>query len=147
VVDEAHAREHSLEVQLPFLQVIFNEFSLLPLAVGVATADEVAEVLTTLWGGPETIIVISSDLSHYNDYQTAREVDRATSEDIEHLQPLEEGQACGRRAINGLLQLARQRGLSAHTVDLRNSGDTAGPRDRVVGYGAYLFNEAAGPQN
>jgi len=147
VVDEAHVREHSLEVQLPFLQVIFNEFSVLPLAVGTATAGDVAEVLEVLWGGAETVIVISSDLSHYNDYQTAREADRATSEAIEHLRPLDEGQACGRRAINGLLQLARERGLSARTVDLRNSGDTAGPRDRVVGYGAYVFSEPANGEN
>ena len=139
VIDGAHESEHSLEVQLPFLQTIFTEFSLVPLAIGSASATDVAEVITLLWGGRETVIVISSDLSHYNDYQTAMELDKATARDIEGLEAVGEGQACGRRAINGLLQLARERGLSAHTVDLRNSGDTAGPRDRVVGYGAFTF--------
>jgi AmmeMemoRadiSam system protein B len=144
VVDEAHEREHSLEVQLPFLQTIFAEFSLVPLAVGSSSANDVAEVLSALWGGPETVIVISSDLSHYHDYQTATELDKATARAIEGLQTVSEGQACGRRAINGLLQLARERGLSAHAVDLRNSGDTAGPRDRVVGYGAFTFVQERG---
>ena len=139
VADQAHEREHCLEVQLPFLQVIFDDFSVVPLAVGAATAAEVAEVIELLWGGPETVIVISSDLSHYNDYETAVELDKATARAIEGLHVVSEGQACGRRAINGLLLLARKRGLSASTVDLRNSGDTAGPRDRVVGYGAFVF--------
>ena len=139
VSDQAHEREHCLEVQLPFLQVIFDDFSVVPLAVGAATAAEVAEVIELLWGGRETVIVISSDLSHYNDYKTAVELDKATANAIEELHAVSEGQACGRRAINGLLHLARRRGLSASTVDLRNSGDTAGPRDRVVGYGAFVF--------
>lgn len=146
VADEAHVREHSLEVQLPFLQVIFADFKVVPLTVGAAEAGEVAEVIEQLWGGKETVIVISSDLSHYNDYQTAVEADRATSTSIEALRPVREGQACGQRAINGLLHLARQRGMIARTVDLRNSGDTAGPRDRVVGYGAYTFSESSGSQ-
>lgn len=137
--DDAHAREHCLEVQLPFLQTIFADFSLLPLVVGQATPQEVAEILEIVWGGPETVIVISSDLSHYHDYESARELDEATSKAIEELRPLAEGQACGRMAINGLLHLASKRGLVAKTVDLRNSGDTSGPRDRVVGYGAYTF--------
>ncbi len=141
VNDGAHQREHGLEVQLPFLQLIFSDFTLVPLVVGDATASEVADLLEQLWGGPETVIVISSDLSHYEDYETAVRLDKATSEAIEAHQPLQEGQACGRKAINGLLRLARQRGLTVHTADLRNSGDTAGPRDRVVGYGAYLFTE------
>jgi len=94
-----------------------------------------------LWGGPETVVVISSDLSHYHDYATAARIDRETSDRIEDFQPVIEGQACGRRAINGLLHLARQRQMRVETVDLRNSGDTAGPRDRVVGYGAYVFWE------
>ena len=141
VNDGAHQREHGLEVQLPFLQLIFSDFTLTPLVVGDASAAEVAEILEQLWGGPETVIVISSDLSHYQDYETAVRLDRATSLAIEAHQPLQEGQACGRKAINGLLHLARQRRLTAQTVDLRNSGDTAGPRDRVVGYGAYLFTE------
>lgn len=141
VADQAHEREHCLEVQLPFLQVIFDDFSVVPLAVGAATAAEVAEVMELLWGGRETVIVVSSDLSHYNDYEAAVESDKATAKAIERLQAVGEGQACGRRAINGLLHLARDRRLSASTVDLRNSGDTAGPRDRVVGYGAFVFRQ------
>ncbi len=141
VQDEAHVREHCLEVHLPFLQTIFDDFVLVPLVVGDASASEVAEVLKILWAGPETIIVISSDLSHYHDYETAVRLDKITSRSIEELRPLEEGQACGRKAINGLLYFARQLGLQPETVDLRNSGDTAGPKDRVVGYGAYVFRE------
>ncbi len=141
VREDAHVREHSLEVQLPFLQTIYANFQLVPLVVGDATPAEVAEILTRLWGGPETVVVISSDLSHYHDYKTATELDRATSQAIEELRPLREGQACGLKAINGLLRFAQEHNLKAHTVDLRNSGDTAGPRDRVVGYGAYVFTE------
>lgn len=139
--DDAHAFEHSLEVQLPFLQRVYREFSIVPLAVGRATMAEVTEVLEKLWGGPETLIVISSDLSHYHDYETARAMDRATSKAIEELQPSAIGaeQACGRVSIQGLLEVARKRGLRAMTVDVRNSGDTAGPRNQVVGYGAYII--------
>lgn len=139
--DDAHVREHCLEVQLPFMQTIFGQFQIVPLVLGDVSPEEVAEIMERLWGGPETVIVISSDLSHYHDYQTAVQLDKATSQAIEDLRPLTEGQACGRMAINGLLHLARERGLSARTVDLRNSGDTAGPRDRVVGYGAFTFCE------
>ncbi|MDP2706093.1 MAG: AmmeMemoRadiSam system protein B, partial [Burkholderiales bacterium] len=139
VMDAAHAQEHSLEVHLPFLQEVLGEFNLVPLVVGDAEPGEVAEVLDLLWGGPETLVVISSDLSHYHDYQTAQKLDRATSQAIEQLQPekIQYDHACGRNPVNGLLQVARRRGLKAKTVDLRNSGDTAGPRDQVVGYGAY----------
>jgi hypothetical protein len=140
--DDAHAREHALEVHLPFLQTIFNEFKLVPLVVGNAAPGEVAGVLRELWGGPETVIVISSDLSHYNDYATAVKLDKETSKSMEKLQPLREGQACGLKAINGLLHFAREESLKLNTVDLRNSGDTAGPRDRVVGYGAYVVWES-----
>lgn len=141
IYDHAHAREHCLEVHLPFLQTIFGDFKVVPLVVGEASPSEVGQVLDRLWGASETVIVISSDLSHYYDYKTAVRLDKATSEAIETLQPLQEGQACGRKAINGLLHVARERGLFAHTVDLRNSGDTAGPRDQVVGYGAFVFWE------
>lgn len=141
VYDGAHQREHCLEVQLPFMQEVFKDFAVVPLVVGNATPEEVAEILDLLWDGPETVIVVSSDLSHYKDYETATRLDKATSAAIEALEPLTEGQACGGRAINGLLLLARRRGLTVKTVDLRNSGDTAGPRNRVVGYGAYLFFE------
>jgi AmmeMemoRadiSam system protein B len=141
VMDEAHAGEHSLEVHLPFLQTVLSQFALVPLAVGEATPTQVGEVLECLWGGAETLIVISSDLSHYHDYETAQSMDRATSRAIEQLRPedIKYEQACGRVPINGLLYVARKRGLSAETIDLRNSGDTAGPRDQVVGYGAYVF--------
>jgi len=141
VFDDAHALEHSLEVHLPFLQAVLDEFRLVPLVVGDASADEVAEVLEALWGGDETLIVISSDLSHYHDYQTAQEMDRATSDAIERLafEELHRDQACGRTPASGLLLAARRKGLHCKTIDLRNSGDTAGPRDQVVGYGAYVI--------
>lgn len=141
VMDAAHMQEHSLEVHLPFLQEALGEFSLVPLVVGDAGPDEVAEVLEALWGGPETLIVISSDLSHYHDYKTAQRLDRATSQAIEQLRldDIQYDHACGRNPVSGLLQVARSRGLKAKTVDLRNSGDTAGSHDRVVGYGAYVF--------
>ncbi|MCU0937350.1 MAG: AmmeMemoRadiSam system protein B [Gammaproteobacteria bacterium] len=140
-LDAAHLREHSLEVQLPFLQVVLRDFALVPLVVGDASPDQVAQVLDRLWGGPETLIVVSSDLSHYHDYATAQRLDRETSRLIEGLSraELHGEQACGCRPINGLLRAARSHGLGAALLDLRNSGDTAGPRDRVVGYGAYAF--------
>jgi AmmeMemoRadiSam system protein B len=141
--DEAHAPEHCLEVQIPFLQTILGEFSLAPFLVGDAKPAEVAKLLELLWGGVETLVVISSDLSHYHDYDTASALDRATSEAIESQRPLRDGQACGRQAVNGLLQVARNRGLRIETAELRNSGDTGGPRDRVVGYGAFLFCEGS----
>jgi hypothetical protein len=143
VLDQAHAQEHSLEVHLPFLQEVLGEFTLVPLLVGDATPEAVAEVLERLWGGPETLIVVSSDLSHYHDYETARRLDAATSRAIEKLMPeaIHYEHACGRNPVNGLLMVARQRGMHPRTVDLRNSGDTAGPRDRVVGYGAYIFEQ------
>lgn len=142
LLDQAHTREHSLEVHLPFLQLTLGEFKLVPLVVGEAGPLEVAEVLGKLWGGEETLIVISSDLSHYHDYQTARKLDQQTSQAIEALRPedIHYEQACGRNPLNGLLYLARQLGLKAETIDLRNSGDTAGGKDQVVGYGAYVFH-------
>ncbi len=141
LLDAAHAQEHSLEVQLPFLQVVLGDFNLVPLVVGEAPAEDVSEVLEKLWGGPETLIVVSSDLSHYNDYRTAQKMDAAASKAIEQLKPedLDYEQACGRFPIMGLLVSAKKHGLKAGTIDLRNSGDTAGPRDQVVGYGAYVF--------
>lgn len=139
---EAHAPEHSLEVELPFLQVLFPDVRVLPIVVGDADGDEVAEVLDRVWGGPETAIVISSDLSHYLPYDVARRVDRETAEEILALEgPLHSRQACGAYPINGLLVTARRRGLAPRLLDLRNSGDTAGDRSRVVGYGAFAFSE------
>ncbi len=142
VLDEAHAREHSLEVHLPFLQTVLDSFRIVPLVVGDATPEQVAEVIDRLWDGDETLIVVSSDLSHYHSYETAERMDRATSAAIEALRPEDIGheQACGRLPVAGLLLVARARGLHAETVDLRNSGDTAGPRDQVVGYGAYVIH-------
>jgi len=143
VNDAAHALEHSLEVHLPFLQSVLGGFTLVPLITGDASADEVAEVLERLWGGPETLVVISSDLSHYEDYSTACKVDAAATAAILALDErgLDEESACGRVPICGLLRFAKRNGLRAERVDLRNSGDTAGPRDQVVGYGAYAFYE------
>ena len=138
----AHAQEHSLEVQLPFLQRMLREFAVVPLAVGDASADDVADVLDRLWGGPETLILISSDLSHYHRYEAAARIDRATADAIVALDPaLDHEQACGATPIAGLLTVARRRGLTAQLLDLRNSGDTAGDRSRVVGYAAFAFFE------
>jgi AmmeMemoRadiSam system protein B len=142
VVDDAvHAQEHSLEVHLPFLCARLERFAIVPLAVGGATAQDVAEVLERLWGGPETLIVVSSDLSHHHDDETARRMDAQTTAAIEALEPdaiTPEG-ACGAGSIRGLLIQAQRHGLSAETADLRNSGDTSGARDQVVGYGSYVF--------
>jgi AmmeMemoRadiSam system protein B len=139
--DAAHAQEHSLEVHLPFLQTVLGDFALAPFVVGDATPSDVAEVLELLWGGPETLLVVSSDLSHYHDYATARRMDAETTRAIEALEPEAIGyeQACGRIPVQGLLLAARRHGLRARAVDVRSSGDTAGPRDRVVGYGSYVL--------
>ena len=138
----AHVDEHSLEVELPFLQRTLGEFKLLPLLVGHASAALVADVLDLLWGGPETLIVVSSDLSHYHAYADARLRDRATAEQILAGEPtLDHEQACGATPVNGLLRVARVRGLGPTLLDLRNSGDTAGDRRRVVGYAAFQFAE------
>jgi AmmeMemoRadiSam system protein B len=133
--------EHCLEVQIPFLQTVLRDFELVPLLVGDARDEEVAEVLERLWGGDETLIVVSSDLSHYLDYASARAIDGETSRAIERLdaEAIGHHQACGRNPLSGLLVEARRHGLSATTLDLRSSGDTAGPRSQVVGYGAYAF--------
>ena len=147
--DRPHAREHSLEVELPFLQRLFDRagarFELLPLAVGDADPDQVARLLEACWGGPETVVVISSDLSHYLDAAAARRIDTATARAIEQrrFQDVDFDQACGARPVAGLLKVAARRGLRVSLADLRNSGDTAGPADRVVGYGAFHLIEAA----
>ena len=142
ILERAHTTEHSLEVHIPFLQLVLESFQLVPIVVGDATPSEVGAVLETLWGGEETLIVISSDLSHYQDYHSAQALDRQTSNAIERLRFEDIGceQACGRNPVNGLLWVARRKGLHGVTIDLRNSGDTAGARDQVVGYGAYVFN-------
>lgn len=139
----AHAQEHSLEVQLPFLQAMLDNFTLLPLVVGMATAEEVAEVLELLWGGPETLILISSDLSHYLPYEVAKGIDHATVQHVLKLQqPIVHEQACGATPINGLVLAANRHHLVPHLLDLRNSGDTAGSHDGVVGYAAIAFTAA-----
>ena len=140
VSEAAHAQEHSLEVQLPFLQSVLDDFSLLPLAVGRASPEQVAEVLERLWGGEETLIVVSSDLSHYLPYADAQTADGETVQRILNLDPtIRHDAACGATPINGLLLAARRHGLQAQLVDLRNSGDTAGDRSRVVGYASFAF--------
>ena len=139
---QAHAQEHSLEVQLPFLQSVLPDFTLLPLAVGMATPEEVAAVLEVLWGGEETLIVISSDLSHFLPYATAQRVDHDTVQAILRLrQPIDHDHACGGTPVNGLIVAAQQHHLTPHLLDLRNSGDTAGSYDQVVGYAALAFTE------
>jgi AmmeMemoRadiSam system protein B len=139
--DAVHAWEHSLEVQLPFLQTVLARFDLVPLAVGDASAHDVEQVLDRLWGGEETLIVVSSDLSHYHSYAEAQRIDHETARQILELAPIiEHRQACGATPINGLLLSARHRGLKPVLVDLRNSGDTAGDKMRVVGYGAFVFS-------
>ncbi len=142
LLDEAHEGEHSLEVHLPFLQVVLGDFTLVPLVVGEASPEEVADVLKVLWGGSETLIVVSSDLSHYLPYSQAKELDALTARAIQELRPEEirHDHACGRMPMGGLLIRAREEGLSVDCVDLRNSGDTAGPRNQVVGYGSFLFS-------
>jgi AmmeMemoRadiSam system protein B len=144
VSDRAHADEHSLEVHLPFLQVTLGDFDLVPIVVGDATPAQMAQVLEAVWGGDETLVVVSSDLSHYHGYDDARSLDRATAEAIVRMDAtLIPEEACGAAPINGLLQAARRRSLVAEQVDVRNSGDTAGSRDRVVGYGAFAFRPEA----
>ncbi|MGR9100322.1 MAG: AmmeMemoRadiSam system protein B, partial [Gammaproteobacteria bacterium] len=143
-LDQAHAFEHSLEVHLPFLQQTIDDFRLVPVVAGDASPQQVCQVLEALWGGPETLVVISSDLSHYNDYATARKLDRKTSDLIENLEyeKLDFESACGRVPVSGLLALAKKKNLLVKNIDLRNSGDTAGDKQRVVGYGAYVIEQA-----
>lgn len=142
--DRAHAQEHSLEVQLPFLQKTLNAFQLLPIVVGNASPETVRQLLQTVWGGDETLIVISSDLSHYHDYATARQLDGHTCQAIERLDEgaIGHDDACGCIGVRALLLMAKTLGLRARTVSLCNSGDTAGDRARVVGYGSWIFNYA-----
>lgn len=144
--DLPHAQEHALEVELPFLQTVLGSgFTLVPLLVGKASAAEVAEVLERLWGGDETLIVISSDLSHYLPSAQARASDEATAQHIMHLDSdLRGEQACGAAPLNGALLAARRHGLVPRLLGLRNSGDTrGGDGRRVVGYGAFAFESAA----
>jgi MEMO1 family protein len=137
--DDAHAEEHSLEVQLPFLQVGLGDVTVLPLAVGQVAPDLVAEVLDRVWGGEETLVVVSTDLSHYRDHATATELDRRTADAVIARRPARLGRydACGVIPLQGLLMAADARGLGVELLDLRTSADTAGGPDQVVGYGAF----------
>jgi AmmeMemoRadiSam system protein B len=140
VREDAHTWEHSLEVQLPFLQTVLDEFVLVPLVVGSTDAEAVAAVLNKLWGNDETLVVISTDLSHFLPYEEACSKDSSTTKLIEQFNSSLIGeQACGCHPLNGLLKLAGEKGLNLSTLDLRNSGDTAGSHDRVVGYGSYAI--------
>jgi hypothetical protein len=142
VSDPAHALEHSLEVHVPFLQTVLGEFKLVPLAVGHAEPEEVAQVLERLWGGPETLIVVSSDLSHYLPYGEAQATDRETCDAILELRSdIDHEHACGATPVCGLTVEAKRRGMKPELVDLRNSGDTAGDKNRVVGYASFAFYE------
>lgn len=140
--DQAHLSEHSLEVQLPFLQITLDSFCMIPMVAGDCPAEQIEQVLELFYGKEDTLIVISSDLSHFHDYATAQRMDKATSKTIEQLayQHLDYDSACGRVPVSGLLALAKKKSLKIETIDLRNSGDTAGDKSRVVGYGAYVIN-------
>lgn len=141
-LDEAHTFEHSLEVQLPFLQTVLKDFKLVPVVAGDASAEQVSQALALFYDDAATLIVISSDLSHYQNYQTAQELDADTSRKIENLQyeQLDYKSACGLVGVRGLMALARDKSQHIKTIDLRNSGDTAGDKSRVVGYGAYVID-------
>ena len=143
VLDEAHELEHSLEVHLPFLQSVLGAFSIVPIVVGNTRPEHVADILDQLWYGPETLIVISSDLSHYRNYDQACAIDGETCVAIEDLEirGIDHDSACGATPIAGLLITAKRRGMNVTTLDLRNSGDTAGDRRHVVGYGSWVFTE------
>jgi MEMO1 family protein len=140
--DAPHAQEHCLEVQLPFLQMLFDEFTLLPLVLGSVAPENVAAALAEVWGDAATLVLVSSDLSHYHTYEQARQIDAATRASIVRREPTLVGeQACGCAGINGLLYLAGQRDLAVSQIAHCNSGDTAGDRSRVVGYGAFAVHE------
>lgn len=139
IMETAHEQEHSLEVHLPFLQSILGNFTLVPLVVGDTPPEQVAQVLESVWGGEETLIVISSDLSHYHDYKTACQIDKKTGQLIKEkkYEAIGPHEACGCMPMHGLLKIAREQMMNVEVLDIRNSGDTAGSRDRVVGYGAF----------
>jgi hypothetical protein len=140
IADAPHALEHSLEVQLPFLQSVLKEFDLLPIAVGLAPPEQVGRALDAVWGGPETLVVVSSDLSHHHTHVEAEALDQQTAMRIlERRSDLSESQACGADSINGLMEVARRRGLEVRLLDRRTSGDTAGDSQRVVGYGSFAL--------
>lgn len=144
-LEAAHEQEHCLEVELPFLQTVLSDFVLVPILVGLCDPAEVALILRALWYGPETLIVVSSDLSHYQPYAEANTEDHATIERILNGEiAIQPDQACGALPISGLLQIAREKGLRAQLLDYRNSGDTSGDKSRVVGYASFAFGEKHG---
>jgi AmmeMemoRadiSam system protein B len=145
--EPAHENEHSLEVQLPFLKQIFPGARAVPLLAGDDDWQAAERILDALWGGDETAIVVSSDLSHYHDYATAQKLDASTAKSVERLAAgeIDHEQACGATGVNALLALVARKGLACATLDLRNSGDTAGPKNRVVGYGAFAVSYPDGP--
>ncbi len=149
VLDQAHAQEHSLEVHVPFLQAVLGDFLLLPIVVGDAPAEMVADVIDAVWGGDETVIVVSTDLSHFLDYSGCQSLDSQTAAAIQSFDPaaITHDGACGRIPVSGLLVAAQRRGMEIVTLDLRNSGDTAGPKDRVVGYGSWALYEKEAATN
>lgn len=142
IADAPHALEHSFEVQLPFLQAVLDEFDVLPIAVGIAPAEQVARALEAVWGGPETLVVVSSDLSHHHTHGEAQVLDEQTARLIlARRSDLSDTQACGAGGLNGLLECARRKGLEVELLDRRTSGDTAGDGSRVVGYGSFALYE------
>jgi len=141
ISNAAHRGEHSLEVQLPLLQTVLADFSLVPIVVGQCEPRAVANVIDALWGGPETLIVISSDLSHYHPYAEATELDTRTCDRIRHKATTLTGyEACGAHALNGLMNSRHCESVTVDLVDMRNSGDTSGDRTRVVGYGSFVLH-------
>ena len=142
--EQAHSEEHCIEVQLPFLQRTLKHFTILPIVVGLAKPQSVSNVIELLWGGPETLVVISSDLSHHHNYTEAQQLDNQTSKAILdfNFSAIHPHNACGCMAINGLLKFAHRHPLTVRLINICNSGDTTGNRDKVVGYGAYSFEEA-----
>ncbi|PJE80943.1 hypothetical protein CI610_00101 [invertebrate metagenome] len=141
ILDQAHQMEHSLEVQCPFLHICLQNFQLIPLLTGDCAPMSVADIIDSLWGGDETLIIISTDLSHYHNYEEARQRDEQTVRAIQQLSPsLTSGQACGCTPLNGMLTETLHRGMRVTPLDIRNSGDTAGDKKRVVGYGAFSIH-------
>jgi MEMO1 family protein len=144
VADAPHALEHSLEVQVPFLQAVLHDFDLLPVAVGIAPPEQVASALEAVWGGPETLLVVTTDLSHHHTHVEAEELDQQTARLIvARSSDISDTQACGAGAVNGLMEAARHKGLEVRLLDRRTSGDTAGDSSRVVGYGSFALFEPA----
>jgi AmmeMemoRadiSam system protein B len=141
-IPEADRLEHSLEVQLPFLQCQLPDFELIPIVVGAAPPLALAQVLEPYTAAEDVLFVISTDLSHYHPYAEARRIDAVANEAIPALdwqRMAEQGDACGIVGVLAAMTLARDHGWQGHLLNYRNSGDTAGPRDQVVGYGAYSF--------